>query len=90
MNFATLCTVNLPLLCYHFKNQFDFSKQRIVFRLIVFHFFVLLMKLYSDNLVDIVFGEGPLGFRIGESDYGNAIVAGFTEREDEPPFPLQV
>lgn len=53
------------------------------------HFF-LLMKLYCDNLVDIIFGEGPLGFRIGESSYGNVIVAGFTEKEDQPPFPLQV
>lgn len=48
------------------------------------------MKLYCDNLVDIIFGEGPLGFRIGESSYGNVIVAGFTEKEDQPPFPLQV
>lgn len=48
------------------------------------------MKLYSDNFVDIIFGEGPLGFRIGESEDGNAIVAAFTEREGEDPFPLQV
>ena len=48
------------------------------------------MKLYSDTFVDIVFGEGSLGFRIGESEDGNAIVAAFTEREGEDPFPLQV
>ena len=48
------------------------------------------MKLYSDNFVDIIFGEGPLGFRIGESQYGNAIVAAFTEKEGLPKYPLQV
>ena len=42
-----------------------------------------MLKVYSDNIVDVVFGEGPLGFRVGELESGVTIVAGFSDKNDE-------
>lgn len=48
------------------------------------------MDLFSDGLVTITFGDGPLGFRVGESEEGFPIISGFTEKDDCTYFPIYV
>lgn len=48
------------------------------------------MDLFSDGLVTITFGDGPLGFRVGESEEGFPIISGFTEKDDSTYFPIYV
>ena len=48
------------------------------------------LKLYSKYFVDIVFGEGQLGFRIGKNDEEYSIVKGYVQKEDGTRLPLEV
>lgn len=47
-------------------------------------------KLYCANILDISFGDGPLGIHLGKTDNGDVIVAGFTKRGDNDCFPIEV
>ena len=48
------------------------------------------LQLYSKYFVDIVFGEGQLGFRIGKNDEGFSVVKGYAQKEDGTRLPLEV
>ena len=48
------------------------------------------MDLFSDGFVTVIFGDGPLGFRVGETQLGQPILSGFTERDDSSYFPIYV
>lgn len=48
------------------------------------------LQLYSKYLVDIVFGEGQLGFRIGKNDEDFSIVKGYVQKDDGTRLPLEV
>ena len=48
-----------------------------------------MLKLYGDNLIKVKFGDGPLGFRVGETDSGSVIVSGFSQNGDSY-YPIYV
>ena len=48
------------------------------------------MDLFSDGLITIIFGDGPLGFRVGETQFGHPVISGFTEKDDSSYFPIYV
>lgn len=48
------------------------------------------LQLYSKAFVDIIFGEGLLGFRLGKTDDDYAVVKGFDKKEDGSSQPLEV
>ena len=48
------------------------------------------MELFSDGFITIIFGDGPLGFRVGETQFGHPTISGFTEKEDSSYFPVYV
>ena len=58
-------------------NTPQFQKNLRIWRLLRYQ--KEMLKVYSDNIVDVVFGDGPLGFRIGESESGGTIVTDFSE-----------
>lgn len=47
-------------------------------------------NLYSKSVVDIVFGEGPLGFIIGKNEDDFSLLKGFDTKEDGTRLPLEV
>ena len=47
-------------------------------------------NLYSQSVVDIVFGEGPLGFIIGKNEDDFSMLKGFDTKEDGTRLPLEV
>ena len=48
------------------------------------------MELFSDGFITIIFGDGPLGFRVGENLFGHPVISGFTEKDDSSYFPVYV
>ena len=40
------------------------------------------LQVYSESFVDVVFGDGPLGFRLGKTDEDFPVVKGFETKED--------
>ena len=48
------------------------------------------LHLYSKSVVDIVFGEGPLGFVIGKNEENFSLLKSFDTKEDGTRLPLEV
>ena len=48
------------------------------------------LHLYSKSVVDIIFGEGPLGFIIGKDDDDYSLLKTFDTKEDGTRLPLEV
>lgn len=48
------------------------------------------LQLYSKHFVDIVFGEGQLGFRIGKNDEDFSVIKGYSQKDDGTRLPLEV
>ena len=48
-----------------------------------------MLNLYADSLIKVKFGDGPLGFRVGETESGHVIVSGFS-RNGDSYYPLYV
>lgn len=48
------------------------------------------LQLFSKYFVDIVFGEGQLGFRIGKNDEDFSVVKGYAQKDDGTRLPLEV
>ena len=48
------------------------------------------LQLYSKTFVDINYGEGLLGFRLGKTDDDYPVVKGFDKKEDGSSQPLEV
>ena len=48
------------------------------------------LQVYSKSCVDIVFGEGSLGFRMGKTDDGYSVVKGYGEKDAGTNLPLEV
>ena len=53
-------------------------------------FVVMALQLYSNTFVDIIYGEGLLGFRLGKTDDDYPVVKGFDKKEDGSSQPLEV
>ena len=47
-----------------------------------FYLYKEMLKVYSDNIIDVVFGEGPLGFHVGELESGSTIITGCSDKND--------
>ena len=67
----------------------SFGKEEHSWRKVRILFVIEMLKLYGDNLIKVKFGDGPFGFRVGETDSGSVIVSGFSQNGDSY-YPIYV
>ena len=49
-----------------------------------------MLKLYREGVIKVIFGDGPFGFRVGETSTGATIVASFSQKPDKSYYPIYV
>ena len=80
------CNRSISLNCV---DRNSFGKEEHSWRKVRILFVIEMLKLYGDDLIKVKFGDGPLGFRVGETESGNVIVSGFSQNGDSY-YPIYV
>ena len=45
-----------------------------------------MLKLYREGVIKVILGDGPFGFRVGETSTGATIVASFSQKSYYPIY----